>query len=427
MSGIPYSDEEKRFILDAIEKGFAVEDFLLELNDIFGNGRARESVKSFLKRNGIAYKHLIPSHRKKQAKQSEELQQKILEKLENAVQKTDEQRRIESLRQEELRRKATFEQREYRRLLGQETVALRILDVVRDTAKRLPVPTFKKHKPKKGGIVESAMLNIGDAHIGEVVSAESTNGFNSFDFETFEKRYQKVIEKTISYTQNTLKGYRFPTLYINFLGDMMSGMIHEELLKSPNMPVIQSVVKAAPIIAAGINECTKHFEKVVVTWIDGNHGRYTKKVEYKNPSENIEYMFGSMIQLHAQNNPRIEWHIRDSIFTDVVVGQWRFLLMHGESIMSWLGVPYYGIDRAIKKLVALYAKKDQFLDYFIFGHFHVTAQLDQVRGEAFLNGSLKGADEYSLGKYHSFSKPRQLLFGVHEKYGVTWRLPIDLE
>lgn len=41
-----------------------------------------------------------------------------------------------------------------------------------------------------------------------------------------------------------------------------------------------------------------------------------------------------------------------------------------------------------------------------------------------VKNSIKGGCEYSLG-IPAFNEPQQLLFGVHEKYGKTWTLPIN--
>jgi len=425
--GAFYLPEEDEYIQEQIGKGRAVEDWIDEYNDRFKKARTLDALKQRCRRLGLSTSHLQPASTSESFRmKSVQAKSTRIETAKRLMEMSEDELRQMSIVDEAKKRKSDFDKADLRRLRQQEPIRQQILDTVAQHVTMIREPKYTPAKTTKRVVEESAMLNIGDAHVGEVVAASSTGGFNEYNFDIFVARMNRLIAETIKYTTNTLQGYRFKTSYVNFLGDIMSGMIHDELLKSPNMPVIEAVVKAAPVIAAGIAELEKHFETVHVTWIEGNHGRYTKKVEYKNPNESIEYMFGEMVRLWIKDHKRVVWNIKDSIFTDIEVEGYRFLLMHGESITSWMGVPYYGIDRAVKKLVALYAKKDQFIDYFIFGHFHVTAVLDQVRGEAMLNGSLKGADEYSLGKFHSFSRPCQWLFGVHRNHGVTWRLPIDL-
>ena len=41
-------------------------------------------------------------------------------------------------------------------------------------------------------------------------------------------------------------------------------------------------------------------------------------------------------------------------------------------------------------------------------------------------GSLKGGDEYALNELGEYGDPVQKLVGCHEKYGVSWRLPLNV-
>jgi len=67
------------------------------------------------------------------------------------------------------------------------------------------------------------------------------------------------------------------------------------------------------------------------------------------------------------------------------------------------------------------------IDYFCLGHFHAANALDGIGSKVFMNGSLKGVDEFSLKQFGSGHHPSQLLLTFHEKYGVTGTQYLDLE
>ena len=62
-------------------------------------------------------------------------------------------------------------------------------------------------------------------------------------------------------------------------------------------------------------------------------------------------------------------------------------------------------------------------DYMIMGHWH---QLTLGIQNIFVNGSLKGADEYSLTSNFPFEPPQQALWLVQPRVGVTGRWPIHV-
>ena len=102
----------------------------------------------------------------------------------------------------------------------------------------------------------------------------------------------------------------------------------------------------------------------------------------------------------------------------------NFLIYHGDDINVWKSTPYYGIERAVREFEELLASRDEFVDYFILGHFHRNITLPKIRGEVFINGGLKGGDEYSLGALRAVSRPSQLIAGVHDRTGVSFRYPV---
>lgn len=64
--------------------------------------------------------------------------------------------------------------------------------------------------------------------------------------------------------------------------------------------------------------------------------------------------------------------------------------------------------------------------YMAFGHHHVLSSFQVSKGEWFCNGNWVGPTVYTVKKLYTMSLPKQWLFFMHPKRGVTSRWPIDL-
>jgi len=127
------------------------------------------------------------------------------------------------------------------------------------------------------------------------------------------------------------------------------------------------------------------------------------------------------------NNDQIKSDFPKSFFIVKEISGWNFLVMHGDTIRSWMGIPWYGIERTMHKLGDLLQSKGVNIHYRVLGHFHNTGELDKKPGEIIINGSVIGGTEYSLMALSGFERPTQLLFGVHKEIGATWRYPLRLD
>jgi len=93
---------------------------------------------------------------------------------------------------------------------------------------------------------------------------------------------------------------------------------------------------------------------------------------------------------------------------------------------SWNSLPWYGIERKVRRWSAIGSIADEIPNYFLFGHFHNMAMQQHVGGEVIINGSWSATDEFALESLGAYSEPYQWLMGVHPTYGLTWRMPIKL-
>lgn len=162
--------------------------------------------------------------------------------------------------------------RKYKKLLKEGDAADKLVDYARGAIDSLPaVPVPCKPRSSKKLTHESLVVVGSDWHVGEIVSAEETGGLNSYDIETFAKRLQVMIDKTISFTKRNLGGsHRFSECHFFMLGDMLCGDIHEELTNTAHHHIVDQMLMASVITAQALIDLAREFPKVVVTGISGN-------------------------------------------------------------------------------------------------------------------------------------------------------------
>ena len=325
-----------------------------------------------------------------------------------------------------LKQKLSEVQSKYKLLMKGEGLGDRMVKALKEDVKALPTVQFKFTPPKGTVTVEEAGLMLGDFHLGEEVTREGTYGFGEYDFPIFVRRLKFLENKIKDIVTDQLRGYKFTKLHIFGMGDMVSGMIHDELVENAESIIFQ-VLNGAFVTAQFILNLQQLFPKVEIDGVLGNHGRLHQKKRYKRHYENWDYVFYQYVGMFLAINPQIKWRWAKSPFLTKKIYDWEFLVLHGDNIQSWMGIPWYGIERAMWKLGDLIQSKEHRINYRLLGHFHNSGEMDRVTGEMLINGSMIGGNEFSLGKMFTFGRPTQVFFGVNKRIGITWRFPLRLD
>ena len=273
-------------------------------------------------------------------------------------------------------------------------------------------PKYEPIKISKTSREFHPVLIISDAHIGETINLD----FFKYDIDVSWSVAKKIVKETLyalqsrSYDENI-------TIFI--LGDMVSGIIHDELLKHSIVPVEQ-IVESGKIMAYIANELSRYRKQVNVFAVVGNHGRFFKKPYYKEKYNNLDYLAYKIAELYTRDNSRIKWYLPKHSFSIVNIKGFNFFLHHGDNIRSWAGIPYYGINRANMNYTATMLRTSNIvINYFIRGHFHSVMSGEAPLGQTYTNGTWKPYDEYGHEKASSFPSDIQLFLSVNEDLGVS--------
>ena len=317
-----------------------------------------------------------------------------------------------------------------RQLLARQGVEDRIVGHARLALDAMPTVRAPRALTKKqigGRTTESLVLLASDWHAGEVVDADEMGGLNAYDFNVFVARLQHLVAKCLHFTTENMAQHVFEELHVVMLGDMVSGIIHEEFAETNCLTIGEQATLTALVSAQALLELAQAFPHVVVTCVVGNHGRTSKKPRFKHrAATNWDWICYNYMALLVRQQRNITFRVPAAYWCGVEIQGHRFHIAHGDQIRGWAGFPFYGAARETAAWVEIGASKQQFFEYFLRAHFHTTMELQRAVGATIFNGSLIGGNEYALG-IPAFAVPQQLMFGVHQEHGKTWSLPIDCQ
>lgn len=291
-------------------------------------------------------------------------------------------------------------------------------------------PQYRPNKftPTKGlRTPQELVLLFSDTHASEVVSLEETRGINEYNWPIMLDRMNLIRDGVLSHTEHF--GFQVSKLRVHMLGDMLSGDIHEELAITNDRPTVEAVVQFARDSVEWLLSLAEHFPLIHVAGVPGNHPRPTKKPAAKQAHNNADWLTYQLIQALLENNPQFSFSFpRGSFNIEMICDRFRALLMHGDGIRSTMpGVPWGGVSKRVTTLEQQFVAARTPIDYVELGHFHSKNSLDGIQTTLFMNGSVKGVDEYSLKQFGSGRNASQTLLSFHPARGYTGSYALDLQ
>ena len=407
---IKWTVPEEKYLDKQVTLGKHPQDFLAKMNVKFGNARTYDAVERKIGRLGLSLTECertfaIPT----------------VEESKTIVKKDIELTRVKAEKGILLKK--------YKHAIKATSTQEVLTEYVQEHIHAFP--EVSSPKPRSSELdkpsEEELILNLGDIHAGEVVKSEELAGLNEYNFHIMSHRLKALVEAVVDISQNKLQGYKFRKLHILGLGDWVSGTIHEELVESADGNVVEWTMNLAYIVAQMVRELAVEFEEIEFVGVIGNHGRLHKKPRFKARYVNWDYICYQMLSALLVNQKNVKFIIPKSFWYVHEVNNHNFLLLHGDNIMSNLGIPWYGIQRMVANFKELLASKEQHFDYIMLGHFHNYGLLDRVKGELVINGSLIGGNEFSVGRMFTSSEACQHFCGVHPKRGMTFRYKINVQ
>ncbi len=286
--------------------------------------------------------------------------------------------------------------------------------------------------PKKlgKGTVQVAIAHVTDTQLGKQTS--------DYDAAVAATRIHEYARKVVEITEIKRSGSKIEELRLYLGGDMVEG----ETGNYPSQPfdvessVIRQAMRDGPDIFEGmIYYLLKYFKKIHVLGVPGNHGRGCSRFATKHPETNWDRVFywtlrdrvlGSDLKPDKRMRARVTFDIPEGNKFWVMdrVWGWGNLVVHGDQIRGWSGIPYYGVQ---KKTHGWADSMPSDWDNLFFGHFHQHASGTINYRRWFGTGSTESSNGYALEELAAAGPPSQRLLFMTEKNGVISDHQIFLE
>jgi len=276
-------------------------------------------------------------------------------------------------------------------------------------------------KPKLSAATLVVILS--DTHFDEVVNVDEMEGLNCYNREIAVMRLEKWAQNVIKLSRHYLSGVSYDGIVVILGGDIFTGDIHEELALTNEDTMIGSLLFWSEQVAAAIQLLTDEFGKCYVTSVVGNHGRTTRKPRMKQRVKtNFDYLLSKMVERHFRLDKRITFDIPESADSLIKIYEHGHLITHGDQVSGGGGIGgiYPPIMRMRARKQARYMATGKSFQTLWLGHWHQYISTPSM----IVNGSLKGADEYSLIMGFSHEPPQQALAIITPERNITIQAPV---
>ena len=266
-----------------------------------------------------------------------------------------------------------------------------------------------------------AIALASDWHVEETVEAASVNGLNEYRLPIAKTRIEKFFSTIARLTEIERHGAKIDDLILWLGGDLMTGMIHEELAESNSKTPTQVILWLQDRLADGLATLKPHFKRIIIPTSYGNHGRTTIKTRHATgAAHSYEWLLYRILEGRFHGDQQIEFQIADSYFNFMEVYGRRLRFHHGDALKYNGGVG--DISIGVNKAIAAWNRSPNRADLDLFGHWHRYQQ----NSNWLCNGSLIGFNAYALSIKASFEPPLQTYFLLDKKRGRTMTSPIYL-
>ena len=299
-----------------------------------------------------------------------------------------------------------------------------MLDGLRKGKKLVRIPN--KRELFSGKLKESAVLMLSDIHAGKVnhyLNYEDNEQVITYNEEKMIEEFNRLTDSLFGINQLLAPSYNLEKLYIFGLGDWVDNdIIFRGQQFFIDYGVGKQFITLLRLLTDFLEECLKMYDEVELITIGGNHGRMTHRKDASPACNNFDYLMGKMLETIFEPEERVNVIVSESWFYLKEIESWKYLLHHGDTIRSHMGIPYYGLVRQGKS-----RRIEMNYDIECIGHFHQKMEIPiGSNAIALVNGAWIENDDFAWRTMGVLSRPEQWYFGVSPKRPRTWQFPLDL-
>jgi len=265
-----------------------------------------------------------------------------------------------------------------------------------------------------------------DIHWGEKVEANEIGGINSYTVLIAQQRVRRAFEKAILVSQQYWSGVRYEGFNLMLGGDILSGIIHEELRETNEESVFASILGVVEVLTAGCVLLAEQFPKLHIAAVVGNHGRLTRKPRAKHKvEESLDWMVYQMLGRELAKYENVTMQVAESADCRFEIYNTKYCLTHGDQFRGGSGIAaalsplLLGAHRKLKRDAAA----GNPFDVLVMGHWHYSYTLQDL----IVGGSVVGYNEYAYVNNLAYQSPRAQLWLTTPEYGITSHCPLFVQ
>lgn len=276
--------------------------------------------------------------------------------------------------------KLSDERTELKRLYREQARRESFLDVVKRAMSEAVEPLIEPNRIGGFNYADNDLIvSLTDIHTG----IEIDNAFNKFNENILRKRFNTYLQKILEVRER----HNSENCYV-IIGEVVSGIIHNNLRIENNLDLMQSFKLVATLISDFLTELSKYFNDVHVYINEGNHSRISPNKEDNIQGENVDVLVPFYLKARLQ--------LIDNIFIheNEVMEEIAMFKVRGNIIMSAHG-DNDKVSNVVQKFTMLFDVKP---DLVYLGHRHTNAMETVYDTKVIQSGCLSGTDNYALSK-----------------------------
>lgn len=309
-------------------------------------------------------------------------------------------------------------------LVDAQEMAKAVLAGLQGSPIKLKVPPLKRNY--QGKLSETAVLLLSDIHSGQVNKFPNpdTNKMEvTYDTGVMKQEFDRLLDGIVSINELLSYSYKLDKLYIFGLGDYVE---NDVIFKGQRFFVDRGVgnqlTTLVDLMTQFITALLRDFKEIEFVCVIGNHGRFQMSREAAPTTNSFDYLMGKMLEIMFKNEKRVKITLPEDWFHFQKIYDWKYFLHHGDTVYSWMSMPYYGLKRA-----GTSRRVEIPFDIECIGHFHQVMSIPiGGKSKTLVNGSWISKSDFGWRKFGTLSQAEQYYFGVSPKRPRTWRYTIDL-
>ena len=276
--------------------------------------------------------------------------------------------------------KLSDERTELKRLYREQARRESFLDVVKRAMSEDVEPLVEPNHIGGFNYADNDLIvSLTDIHTG----IEIDNAFNKFNENILRKRFNTYLQKILEVRER----HNSENCYV-IIGEVVSGIIHNNLRIENNLDLMQSFKLVATLISDFLTELSKYFNDVHVYINEGNHSRISPNKEDNIQGENVDVLVPFYLKARLQLIDNIFIH-ENEVMEEIAMFQVR-----GNIVMSAHG-DNDKVSSVVQKFTMLFDVKP---DLVYLGHRHTNAMETVYDTKVIQSGCLSGTDNYALSK-----------------------------